>query len=155
MNSNLYNRTPNKPKNISLWELVQYNYISENDIDINGKVNDTIYERALRNYISEIGDLNINRPRSIQTQYVQPNVKSISIKPGSASHINNVRLMKNAIDENRELQEKENCCMCLTNKISYIFIPCYHVCSCRICANKVNRCPKCRENIQTRHRVWF
>ena len=148
MNINLYSRKPNKPKDISLWELVKYNYISEHDIDIYGKVDDTVYERALREYKSELGNSNNKRKQLL-------NIKIPKLVSTNNSHINNIKLMKQAINENREIQERDLCCICLTNNITHIFIPCYHLCCCRICANKIDKCPKCRTKIEIKHRAWF
>ena len=149
MNINFYNRIPKKPKDISIWELVQYNYISEDDIDINGKVDDTVYERALRTYKAEMGNSNINKKKQSFSINI-PRLRSTN-----NSHINNVRLIKDAINENRKIQERELCCICLTNNITHVFIPCFHLCTCRTCASKVDKCPKCRTKIEEKHRVWF
>lgn len=149
MNINFSNNIPKKPKDISLWELVQYNYISENDIDINGKVDDTIYERALARFKREMGNITINKNKELS------NFNSLKVKSYNNSHVNNIRLIKDAINENRKIQERELCCICLTNNISHIFIPCYHLCTCRTCASKVDKCPKCRTIIKEKHRAWF
>ena len=198
----LYNHVPRRPTNVSLWELVRYNYISETDIDMNGHVENSIYERACQQYIREIPRRRrfpISRiiPRTRNTRVMPthisrtPHIRTTppirttptttppirttptttpptrttppirttphirTPPPTTTNHINNIRLMKEAINENRKIQEKENCCMCLTNKVSYIFFPCYHVCSCESCAFRVDRCPKCRRNIENKHRVWF
>ena len=168
-NSGNNSRIPNSPKKISLWELVRYNYINEDQINSNGKVDEDIYQNALRNFISDFGQnnsrlINRNRPstapprpnRVIRNDVINPNKEEKNInKNPSSSHINNIRLMKDAINDNRKIQEKEKCCMCLTNNPSHIFLPCFHLCSCLDCANKVDRCPKCRAPIKEKKRVWF
>ncbi len=99
----------------------------------------------------------IIRPSSSSHNYELNNQNSNNhiIRPSTASHINQLRLLKEAINENRQLQEKENCCICLTIPVTHVFIPCYHLCTCINCSSKINKCPKCRTNIRERHRVWF
>tara|TARA_Y100000816_G_scaffold246976_1_gene195512 strand:- start:799 stop:1299 length:501 start_codon:yes stop_codon:yes gene_type:complete len=158
-------RIPNIPKKISLWDLVRFNYINDNQINPNGKVDDDVYESAVRNFIRDFGDgnrrlVNNNRPRTVPSnnrvreQRRRTNDESEK-KQSGCSHVNNIRLMRDAINDNRKLQEKEKCCMCLTNNPTYIFLPCFHLCSCFECADKVNTCPKCRTIIREKRRVWF
>ena len=146
---------PKKRGEITLWQLVRYNLISENDIDMNGKVNDTIYQNALNRFNNEFNN-EINNELNFETSNTnsRQNIEKTK-RPLSSNHINNLRLMKQAINENRKIQEKENCCICLTNKISHILIPCYHLCCCHTCSNRINRCPKCRSQIFEKHKVYF
>lgn len=146
MNNNFFNNFPNKPKEVSLWKLVQYNYISENDINQNGKVDTIIYNRALREYTAELGTSTIFTRNKSYNINLPKNILSIN---------NKNKLIEHSLNDNNNDQEPNVCCMCLTNNISHIFIPCYHICSCNNCAYKVDRCPKCRTKIQNIHRVWF
>ena len=63
-------RIPNIPKKISLWDLVRFNYINDNQINPNGKVDEDVYESAVRNFVRDFGDtnrrlVNNNRPRTV------------------------------------------------------------------------------------------
>jgi len=149
MYNNMY-KIVNKPKNISLWELVKYNYISENDINNDGKVSETIYQHAVNNYISEMG---INRNRNISVIHK----KSNNTNNNDNNIINSTSINTNNTNTNtnKEIEEKETCCICLRKKTSHIFIPCYHLCCCYNCSLKVNKCPKCRVNIIEKHKVYF
>lgn len=46
-------------------------------------------------------------------------------------------------------KDESECCVCLTNDKSWIFIPCGHVCVCRDCAHDImassRECPLCRQ----------
>ena len=158
-------RIPNIPKKISLWDLVRFNYINDNQINPNGKVDEDVYESAVRNFVRDFGDtnrrlVNNNRPRTVPSnnrvrQQTRRSNDESQKKPSGCSHVNNIRLMRDAINDNRKLQEKEKCCMCLTNNPTHIFLPCFHLCSCLECAGKVNTCPKCRTIIREKRRVWF
>ena len=167
-NSGNNSNVPNSPKKISLWQLITYNYINEDQINSNGKVDEYIYQNALRNFISDFGQnssrvLNRNRPstapirsnRVARNNQINNNQEKNMNKNRSSSHINNIRLIKDAINDNRKLEEKEKCCICLTNNPTHIFLPCFHLCSCLECANKIDRCPKCRAPIKEKRRVWF
>ncbi|XP_036141103.1 uncharacterized protein LOC105840333 isoform X3 [Monomorium pharaonis] len=51
--------------------------------------------------------------------------------------------MEKLIDENREIRPVDTCIVCLTEKASYVFVPCGHLCVCESCSTKLQhkRCP--------------
>ena len=51
------------------------------------------------------------------------------------------------------MMSKKTCIACITNEISIIFRPCYHLCVCEDCSEKVNICPMCRNLITSRVKV--
>ena len=60
----------------------------------------------------------------------------------------NIENIKEKYNEN---DLKHMCCICLSNKISTICIPCGHACMCKNCSNGYNKkdaCPICRKHIQ-------
>ena len=48
----------------------------------------------------------------------------------------------------------DECCICLTETVSIIFVPCGHFCACSTCANNatMKKCPICRASITGRVR---
>ena len=46
------------------------------------------------------------------------------------------------------------CAVCMGNPLEVALAPCGHVCLCRECADKVDTCPICREDIQDRTGVF-
>ena len=46
------------------------------------------------------------------------------------------------------------CVICMTNGLEIIFLPCGHVCTCAVCAPKVQTCPACRAFITEKKRAF-
>jgi len=58
------------------------------------------------------------------------------------------------IAEHRDqLEEKSKCKICFAQECSIIFLPCRHFAACGACSGRMNRCPMCRKNIETRYQV--
>ena len=51
--------------------------------------------------------------------------------------------------------EETTCTICMENKKNVVFLPCGHMCTCAQCAPQVDRCPLCRENIVSKHNVFY
>ena len=147
-NSNL----PKQPKNISVWELVEKNYISENDIDERGKVSDTIYQRALHQYNNFSYAQTFNNLRN-SNPLEQRNQNRHQTSFINTNNVNRKNVNTNNVNTKKE--DKEMCCICWGKQISHVFMPCFHLCTCVNCAYKVTRCPKCRTQIDDRNRVYF
>lgn len=47
------------------------------------------------------------------------------------------------------------CAICLENAKTTVFEPCGHICSCHVCALRLNDCPICRQRIQHIGRVYL
>ena len=50
--------------------------------------------------------------------------------------------------EAEEIDENEECCICMDKRRSIVFLPCGHVCVCNTCAKDLIQCPLCRVQIQ-------
>jgi hypothetical protein len=46
------------------------------------------------------------------------------------------------------------CCVCMTNAPTTVFLPCAHMCTCAECAGKVDTCPICRARVNDRVRPF-
>ncbi len=46
--------------------------------------------------------------------------------------------------ENREVHEQLTCRVCYDNDVSILLIPCQHLCLCKECAARLDKCPLCR-----------
>jgi hypothetical protein len=57
---------------------------------------------------------------------------------------NTISDMYNEVKEKfREYPETDICCICRTEKSRVAFFPCKHMCTCKICSDRVNNCPLC------------
>jgi len=50
--------------------------------------------------------------------------------------------------ESEEIDETEECCICMDQRRSIVFLPCGHVCVCNSCSKDLIQCPLCRVQIQ-------
>ena len=50
--------------------------------------------------------------------------------------------------ESEEIDENEECCICMDSRRSIVFLPCGHVCVCNTCSKDLIQCPLCRVRIQ-------
>ena len=46
-----------------------------------------------------------------------------------------------------EVFDKSSCCVCLTNSVEILYLPCKHTCTCVDCSRHMNTCPMCREHV--------
>ena len=46
------------------------------------------------------------------------------------------------------------CIVCMNESYTHTFIPCGHMCTCELCANKLQECPMCRAHILNRIKVF-
>jgi len=55
--------------------------------------------------------------------------------------------------ETESIQDRAKCCVCLTNPIETLIMPCSHFCVCDECASTLEDCPICRGSIKNRLKV--
>ena len=56
----------------------------------------------------------------------------------------------------KSTENRLTCIICLDNERNILFNPCHHICCCNRCVNNLNNmCPVCRQEIQSRTRVYI
>ena len=120
----------NKPRIVSLSQLLTLGYLSENDVSTTGEVESHVRESAERAYVTA------NRRKS-----------SLMTSPTrSPSHLTTLHCEKQP--------PSSQCCICFTLDRHYAFAPCYHLCVCRECAYRLDKCPICRSEVTSIHRIY-
>ena len=61
--------------------------------------------------------------------------------------------------DGKENDEKEDnnikCVICLEKDKCMLLMPCKHVCCCEQCVENINQCPLCRNNIQSKMKIYL
>ena len=59
--------------------------------------------------------------------------------------------------KNQELEDVRLCKVCMEAEICFLFLPCWHMCSCENCAvnRDLKKCPICRVKIEQRKKVFL
>uniref|UniRef100_A0A183C4J5 RING-type domain-containing protein n=1 Tax=Globodera pallida TaxID=36090 RepID=A0A183C4J5_GLOPA len=54
-----------------------------------------------------------------------------------------------------KIQSSKGCVVCCDKKIQTAFFPCRHACACKECADKISKCPICRQIISDKPRIYL
>ena len=59
--------------------------------------------------------------------------------------------------ENNSMNDggEDSCVVCLVNPKNIVLIPCGHVCGCRGCLERVDKCPMCRKTIERKIPIYY
>ncbi len=59
--------------------------------------------------------------------------------------------------KNKELEEARLCKVCMDAEICFVFLPCWHMCTCENCAvnGNLRDCPICRVKIEKRNKTFI
>ena len=50
--------------------------------------------------------------------------------------------------------ERTGCVVCFTGTRDHALAPCFHMCVCAACATRLDRCPLCRADVTSVHRIY-
>ena len=59
--------------------------------------------------------------------------------------------------KNQELEDARLCKVCMEAEICFVFLPCWHMCTCENCAvnRDLKKCPICRVKIEQRKKTFL
>jgi hypothetical protein len=78
--------------------------------------------------------------------YTQSNYKE-PLLPQPPDSIKNISSTMN--------EETKLCKICYSNEMCIVFFPCFHVISCKACANRLKCCPLCCSNVVLKKKVFI
>lgn len=115
-----------KPGGPPLCDLVLMGFLAERDVRSDGSVDSSIRLAAERTY----------------AQFLEQKCPPTLPPP---------------VLEKRPVSEKEaeiGCVVCFRPDKNYALAPCFHMCVCRSCARRLDRCPLCRTGVTSSHRIF-
>lgn len=148
--------TPRSPRPVSLTDLIALGFLSEEDVMPGGRVDETRRCRAEEAYIA-------SRPRTATVQRrprPQETHRSHS-RPqtarGSSAHIHRIHVRREVQGTNKVPTRfvLDTCCICYTNAKDHAVVPCYHMCVCVNCAQRIQQCPMCRGPVSRIQKIFL
>lgn len=153
-------RQPRKPSGVSLTELFLHGFLREEDLTPRGAVDDHSRLLAERRYADFVND-DERRPRPATARPAAPRVPTRPLSaaaPTTLARLHVVRQRRTATTEERESVPAvfvvDKCAVCMVRDRSHAPAPCYHMCVCATCAQKLKSCPMCRKPASAFHRIF-
>jgi hypothetical protein len=173
------NRIVRAPSITSLSQLLSEGYISPNDVRPGGYVTESTRILAEQQYVATM-ERPSTAPARTRQSYQRPS--PVSIPPpvsrlvesraerdtaritqynmGSAAHLYRVRVRRElASMEEKERSPKEwtfdTCCICFSRDRDHAAIPCFHLCVCNVCSQRLVKCPLCRKPTTSFHKIYL
>lgn len=125
-------RAVRRPGSASLSQLMVMNLIKEEDFNVDGTLNSPLRRRAETEFDSAPPGQVESQPGLNRPDGVDPSTASISV----------------------EIDRTQSCCVCLSNPRTHVIVPCFHLCVCKMCGSKLDRCPICRCAKNTTQRIF-
>lgn len=154
------------PSTISLTELFLLNLLGSQQVQADGSVRESDRLEAERTYLSTQRE-EPSRPLPTPRRRRRPITAPPRVPPPSSfshvessSHVARIRLRSTLEERVAEPPPPTSlvldvCCVCLGRKRTHAFSPCFHMCACSTCADRLDACPICRTKAQAVHRIFF
>ena len=155
------------PTRASVAQLFLGGFLTEDDVAIDGVVDDNtrvmaelrhatfLSQRPATAPSSRIATYRSSRPTTARTS--RPERPTTTTFGSSVSQVARVRYRKTAVDKDIVPTQLvlDTCCVCLTHKKEIAVIPCFHMCLCERCAQRVVSCPLCRQPVEKTQKIFF
>lgn len=158
---------PVRPRAASLVELLLSGALEEDEVMMGGWVSDDVRDRAESAWLTSRGRLRPHTAPSTrsapplhpaQTRRSAPTAQTRRTS-STASHVARVRLRRSLTDDEAARRPQslalDVCCVCYARERDHVFQPCFHMCVCGTCAERLMHCPLCRIEVHSTHRVYF
>ena len=130
----------------SVAELFLRGFLTDEDILPGGHITDSTRIRAERTYAEQVQ----HAPHRNLRNPVRPSSERPGFRDrGTVSHVERLRVRRHVTDRDYVPRpvNLDNCCICLSRVKEYACVPCYHMCICVACKDRVDTCPLCRGNV--------
>lgn len=144
-------RRARKP-GVSLCELVLNGLLGETDFEVGGKVNEAARTRAEQMFYS----MNpvreeVRTPRRSPRPVFTPPRSFLSRPPRPPRPVPPPPILS----EMQQSLGQKSCCICKTKEKTHAPFPCFHMCMCEGCSELVDKCPLCRSEIVSVHKIFL
>jgi len=153
------------PSTVSLSELFLLGLLRSHQVQPDGRVTEADRLQAEATYLSTPREEQTRPPLSTPRRGRRPITAPPRVPPPfsnveSSSHVARVRLRRSLEERAAEPSPPSSlvldvCCVCLGRKRTHAFSPCFHMCACSTCADRLDACPICRTKAQSVHRIYI
>lgn len=156
-------QTPRPPCPVSLAELITLGYLSESDVSPDGRVDDSRRLGAEQQFLQ-------TRPRTAppEQRHRSPrNPHPPNMRPpppasrpqtarGSSAHVHRMHVRRDVqgADKVPVRFVLDTCCICYSNSKDHAIVPCFHMCVCSACSQRIHQCPMCRGPVERIQRIF-
>lgn len=157
-------QTPRPPCPVSLAELITLGYLTENDVSPDGHVDESRRCRAERQFLQSRPrtappERHRRPPRTPSTPHVRqpPPVSRPHTTRGSSAHFHRIHVRRDVqgTDKIPVRFVLDTCCICYTNSKDHAIVPCFHMCVCSACSQRIHQCPMCRGPVDRIQRIFM
>ena len=157
-------QTPRPPCPVSLAELITLGYLTENDVSPDGHVDESRRCRAEQQFLQtrpRTAPVERRRrtPRTPHTPHVRPPPPSSRPQTarGSSAHFHRIHVRRDVqgTDKIPVRFVLDTCCICYTNSKDHAIVPCFHMCVCSACSQRIHQCPMCRGPVDRIQRIFM
>ena len=156
-------QTPRPPRPVSLAELITLGYLSESDVSPDGYVDESRRCRAERQFVQNRPrtappERRRNSPRDHPPPRVRPPPASRpQTARGSSAHVHRIHIRRDVqgTDKMPVRFVLDTCCICYSNSRDHAIVPCFHMCVCSACAQRIQQCPMCRGPVERIQRIYI
>lgn len=167
-------RVPSSP--CSMAELFLKGYLTASDVRSDGQVDEVVRHRAERRYTARAVQVpqpgpSSSRPRASRSTLRRPFSSRLGRAstppppsplppppplpplppPLPSSAVADVECLDGSTSRPAVL---ESCCICLSRRREFACVPCYHMCICTVCKDRVTNCPICRDTPEQIVRIY-
>lgn len=154
--------TPRSPRPVSLVELITHGYLSESDVLPGGGVNESRRCRAEQLYLEtrpatapHVARHARRPPRVQQPPTPRPPPRPQTAR-GTSAHVHRIHVRRDAHGSDKIPTRFvfDTCCICFNRTKDHAVVPCFHMCVCRACSERIQRCPICRGPVDRIQRIF-
>jgi hypothetical protein len=150
----------------SVAELFLNGCLTSEDILPGGRITDETRLRAERNHAEQVDRQTRDHPRDRQTRDHPrdrrprdrlPARRPSTARSSTAAHVDRIRIRRLEAEATPDETTSilGNCSVCLTRTKAFACVPCYHMCVCSVCKERVAQCPLCRASVGEFVRIFW